>query len=302
MNTQSTQSTQHESITENKNNRLAKILRVGWSLSRITTAVPTGIFFGFILFLLNTPFTTKVWLILISYTIPLMWFLNSWNDIFDQESDALNPKKGSMFYGWPLQKNEISIAIAYGVIGLVIVVTIAILTNNLTIIAATLVGLFLGFAYSTPPFRFKEVPVINYICATAVLPIFIVIGLALDGTISANLLRGFISLELLMIGMTALGEAGDHDFDLEAGDRTVATTFGKRGAILIGWLGWIIGLAVSFNLLPLVFKIYVICTILIITIYLINPKHSIIAAGHKIIFYTSLIPIVIEFTTRLIGT
>jgi len=95
----------------------------------------------------------------IFFTLPANLLVYGVNDIFDQETDALNPKKDS--YENRLQKNEI-VPLFYVIIFLLApFILIEILAGDLPSLLIFLSTLFLLVFYSAPPLRFKNIPLVD---------------------------------------------------------------------------------------------------------------------------------------------
>lgn len=91
----------------------------------------------------------------IYFLIPINIMIYGINDIYDKETDHLNPKKHSYEKKYTINNVYIYaislITSSIGIYG-------AILTNNIVLISFFLFFLFLTLFYSAPPFRFKNIP------------------------------------------------------------------------------------------------------------------------------------------------
>lgn len=102
-----------------------------------------------------------VLLLLIYFMIPANIFIYGINDMFDGDTDEFNSKKDDKEHR--LQNTERSWlqSLVYG--SLVLGIVLAILTPNIKATILFLIFLFLAWAYSSLPFRFKAKPFIDAI-------------------------------------------------------------------------------------------------------------------------------------------
>lgn len=152
------------------------------------------------------------------------------NDIYDYSIDVRNPRKisdgleGTVLL--PIYHRSVRKA-AY--ISSVFIIGIAVLTGTATSTAATTLLVFLGWQYSAPPLRLKEVPIIDSLSNGVMIFLAFFVGFCSSGK------RGLIdvpmnafAVSLCTTGVHALGAVVDFEPDTAAGQRTIATFLGRR--------------------------------------------------------------------------
>ena len=197
-----------------------------------------------------------------SLNFPLVVF--GINDVYDYPSDLRNPRKQSpvALEGGVLPPAYHSfVLMSARLASLFILIVAAIFALSIPpqeaspswispecfqFMAVTTLIVGLGWAYSTPPFRLKERPVLDslsngyvvwlcwalgYTSTGLPLPILSTIlpsGLPSDG-LDENAHKGWL-LAFCTSGVHALGAVADVGADAAAGQKTIATAFGERGA------------------------------------------------------------------------
>ncbi len=173
------------------------------------------------------------YLYLLYFFIPANIFIYGVNDLWDGATDCLNPKKQEkehlLLSGERRSLRILLILVGLFSFGLLFV-------QNWTERAIFLLFLFLSYFYSAPPFRFKEIPVLDfssnmlyimsgifgfYLAASA-LPSPLLIG------------AGFCHIAAMHI----FSAVPDIDCDREAGVRTTAVLVGYTGALLLCLVFW----------------------------------------------------------------
>ena len=97
----------------------------------------------------------------------------------------------------------------------------------------TIMLLFFSWQYSSPPFRFKELPVLDSISNVVIVWVCWALGYISNGRNlflgkeNASASKGWL-LAFCTIGIHALGAAADIEADTIAGQRTIATVLGVR--------------------------------------------------------------------------
>jgi 4-hydroxybenzoate polyprenyltransferase len=194
-------------------------------------------------------------LLLLSF--PFCIFVYGLNDIYDYESDKINPRKG-LVGGIVLQPEYHSFVkhVAFFVISLLFFTSLL----TLNIFNILVVGLLvpLGYFYSAPPVRFKERPpldsIINgigYFFAPFLL------GFSFSGSIFLKAGTGILWIGVCLITAVVMGFHSystiiDYDIDKKIGVKTFATVFGKRSAAFFALFVSI--LALFFANSPILFK------------------------------------------------
>ncbi|WKD57966.1 prenyltransferase [Corynebacterium capitovis DSM 44611] len=240
---------------------IRSILAASRPLSWVNTAVPFAL--GYLL-------ATRSWdwrLVLgfVFFLVPYNIAMYGINDVFDYESDIRNPRKGGV-EGAVLPKSmHRPLLIASAVTTLPFI--IALLFCGTSVSAAWLaLSLFAVYAYSAPPFRFKEIPVLDSVTSSTHFVTPALIGATLT-THHVDPRFAFAAVAFFLWGMAshALGAVQDVNADREGGLTSIATQFGARlttffaaalyvlaallavGLPFSGWLVSLLGLGYAAN-------------------------------------------------------
>jgi len=183
------------------------------------------------------------WILLLFFIAPANLFLYGINDLFDAETDALNPKKQTKEYLLQQKDRQLLKTILF-----VIGILTALLAVQMTLIPLALLCLFmvLSSSYSAPPVRFKSRPFLDSYSNV----LYIIPGL-IGYALFANQLP---PVTVILAGwawaaaMHAYSAVPDIAADARAGLATIATRLGARAtlwfvaahwtffAIIVSWL------------------------------------------------------------------
>lgn len=170
---------------------------------------------------------------LIYFMIPANFYLYGINDLFDRDTDILNPKKGS--------KEVLSLSV--GVKVLVLVIASSLLISLLALIflqglSRIFLGIFVALStiYSAPPIRLKSKALLDsYSNALYAMPLLVGYAQNTNNVPGIDILIASISWSAAMHAFSAIP---DIEYDKKAGLRTVATLLGWRGALLFCAANW----------------------------------------------------------------
>lgn len=203
---------------------LKGILAASRPLSWVNTAVPFAL-----TYLLGQGTTPAVLVIgFLFFLIPYNIAMYGINDVFDYESDIVNPRKGGV-EGAVLPKSmHRPLLIASGATVLPFAVYLFAVGTWQSGVALAL-ALFAVVAYSAPPLRFKEVPVLDSVTSSAHFTLPAVVGAVIGGG-STGMRLGLALIAFFLWGMAshALGAVQDVESDRSGGLRSVATELGAR--------------------------------------------------------------------------
>lgn len=200
-------------------------------------------------------------------TFPANLFLYGVNDLFDEETDALNEKKTSYETRLsPAARGRLIRALHASLVLGVLLATLQTLFISSSVAIVGVAGLLLlGWQYSAPPLRAKARPFID--SASNILYAFpALIGAGVMGATWPDLAwMPLVAGGLWCMSMHAFSAVPDIQADKQAGLATIATTLGKQGTIafcaglylaasllILPALGWI---ALAFGVLYLVLMI-----------------------------------------------
>jgi 4-hydroxybenzoate polyprenyltransferase len=153
------------------------------------------------------------------------------NDVYDYETDRRNPRKlvdgfeGGVLH--PVHHKDVLVA---SYISTILIFLSALATQHRDNILATIPLVIIAWQYSSPPLRFKEIPVLDSISNGCLVSLIWFFGFSQSGSsISEVPLRPIVN-HLCAVGGHALGAVLDYEADAAIGQRTIATTLGRRRA------------------------------------------------------------------------
>lgn len=175
------------------------------------------------------------------FLVPYNLAMYGVNDVYDYESDAANPRKGGVEGALlPPRTHRIVLASA-ALLAAPFVVWLALLGDPASW-AVLALALFAVVAYSAPPMRFKEVPVLDSITSSLHFVLPAAYGLVLAG---ADPTPGLAALLLAFFawgfGSHAFGAVQDVLPDRQAGIRSIATALGARATVRTALAAWLVG-------------------------------------------------------------
>lgn len=151
------------------------------------------------------------------------------NDIFDEESDRLNPEKNPLIEGGAVTSADRGLITRGAAVAALLLLAISFATGNLVNIGATAGLVVLTVIYSAPPLRLKEIPLLD--CTTSALGYLVlpyVIGYSHHGSALEAMTYSFALTALCVAATHAYASIRDIPADTAAGIRTTGTWLGPR--------------------------------------------------------------------------
>jgi 4-hydroxybenzoate polyprenyltransferase len=182
------------------------------------------------------------------FMIPLAFYINGINDVYDAESDRVNPRKsGEGAEGVVLRDEEMSMVLRIAIFIAIIFFGVSIFSLNPTHIFLVFLALFLFFAYSHKLFRLREVPFIDSFVGGAVLCLFpALLAFSLKNPISELPLEIMWAV-LPFMSFHAIAALEDVESDKKAGMNSIAIFLGEKKTKLFS--ACLIGLGLIFAIL-----------------------------------------------------
>ncbi len=187
----------------------------------------------------------EYWLFAFYFLIPANILIYGVNDIFDYETDKLNPKKGTYEALVPPEKNR--------ALWLWIALTNVPFLFFVPLMTATLLSffafLFFAFFYSAPPIRAKARPIIDslfsagHYVATGIFGYYIAGGLGFPAL-------GVIAGLCWTIAMHAYSAVPDIQADTAAKLKTIAIIIGAKRTIYFCWFLYVLAAYLVFESIP----------------------------------------------------
>lgn len=213
---------------------LADLVRASRPLSWINTAYPFAAAY------LLTAGQVDVALVVgtVFFLVPYNLALYGVNDVFDYASDLANPRKGGVEGALLTPRRHRPVLVASVATCVPFVVALVVLGPPVSW-AVLAVSLFALVAYSAPPFRFKEVPVLDSLTSSVHFVSPAVYGLALaQAAPSADTWAVLGAFLLWGMASHAFGAVQDVVPDRAAGIASVATALGAARTVRFALLAW----------------------------------------------------------------
>ena len=211
-----------------------RVLLASRPLSWVNTAYP----FAAAMLLGGAGIDARLVLGTVFFLVPYNLLMYGVNDVFDYASDAANPRKGGAEGALlPPHTHRLVLGLAVGTT-LPFVVALVLLGNPWSWLVLAVV-LFDVVAYSAPPLRWKEVPVLDSLSSSVHFTGPAVYGLVLAGA-EWTVPTVLVLLAFLLWGMAshAFGAVQDIVPDREAGIASIATAFGARTTVRLALGAW----------------------------------------------------------------
>ena len=192
---------------------------------------------GFVaVWLTGSLFDLRALPVLLWLTLPFNLLIYGVNDIYDQDTDAANPRKGSI-EGARIRQSEVRlIAWAVAIVNVPFLVFFLVTLPPLANAAILLyVGVFVF--YSAPPLRFKARPFLDSLSNAAYALPLVIVPLALGVT---PVWPAAIGLMAWSVAKHAFDAVQDIVEDRDAGIETTAVRLGARGTALWSGAWWIV--------------------------------------------------------------
>jgi 4-hydroxybenzoate polyprenyltransferase len=269
----------------------------------IKTSRPAGWLIGPIVFLAgivfgNNTLTVLAFIQLLLLSFPYCLALYGINDIYDYESDQLNPRKDSA-EGVKLDRNHHKIIKITSFFFLAILFVSSLLTLNLLNIISTILLIFFSYFYSASPLRLKERPPLDSI-SNGILYFLtpFLMGYSYSNTFSTTSIIKPLIITCCVIGFHAFSTIMDYSVDKKVGDTTFAVIFGKRGAAITAFFINLTAIIFSpFNSTSINLYLYFTSILYLITIFI--PKEAIARLFFKLVYIGFLITSIYYFFVNI---
>lgn len=214
---------------------IADLLTASRPLSWINTAYPFAAAYWLTTREVDAAFLIGTLFFLVPYNLAMYGI----NDVFDYASDLTNPRKGGAEGAVLRPERHRATLIAAGVSCLPFVVALVVLGPPASWLVLA-VSLFAVVAYSAPPMRFKEVPVLDSVTSSTHFVSPAVYGLVLAGAeLSPTILAVLGAFFLWGIASQAFGAVQDVVPDRAGGIASVATALGAGRTVRLALGAWV---------------------------------------------------------------
>ncbi len=153
------------------------------------------------------------------------------NDTYDYETDRRSKRKNSVIEGYALPKEKHAFVKKACAVAAAAFILFSLTTRNATNISTTIFAVLMAYAYSAPPLRLKEKPIIDSLSNAVAVMVLLMLGFSYGGTMLEFPLK-LVYASMGAAAAHALGALMDYTPDKKAGITTIATFFGKRFAAM----------------------------------------------------------------------
>ncbi|KAM5470190.1 hypothetical protein MauCBS54593_004074 [Microsporum audouinii] len=188
-------------------------------------------------------------LLALAFSFPLCLVLFGVNDVYDHDSDMLNPrKKDTWVDGARLQKADHQFVLSASKVAsvLVLLLTLPAALRSPLVMGYMALTLLIAWTYSAPPLRLKERPVIDSFsngiaCWAAWACGYVCSGDKDLAHYSSDVLRNGLFIFFIGSAFHAMGAYTDQHTDADVGQKTIATALGSRLTLIFTTLCLMIG-------------------------------------------------------------
>lgn len=176
----------------------------------------------------------------IFFLIPYNLLMYGVNDVFDHASDLANPRKGGVEGALIPERMHRATLVTAALVALPFVIALVVLGTPASWVVLAVV-LLAVVAYSAPPLRTKETPVLDSLTSSVHFVGPALYGLVLVGA-SWNLHTWLVLVAFLLWGMAshAFGAVQDVVPDREGGIASIATVFGAANTVRLALAAWVV--------------------------------------------------------------
>lgn len=172
------------------------------------------------------------------FLVPYNLAMYGVNDVFDYASDLANPRKGGVEGALLPPARHRGVLIASALACLPFVVLLVVWGTPLSWLVLA-VSLFAVVAYSAPPFRFKELPVLDSVTSSVHFVSPAAYGVVIGGGVfDAPLVAVLLAFFLWGLASHAFGAVQDVVPDRQAGSVSIATALGAARTVALALAAW----------------------------------------------------------------
>ncbi|MEV8220682.1 prenyltransferase [Microbacterium sp. NPDC077391] len=213
---------------------IGDLLAASRPLSWINTAYPFAAAYLLVAGTLDARWVIGTLFFLVPYNLAMYGI----NDVFDYASDLANPRKGGVEGALLSPQRHRTVLVSSIVLSAPFVVALIVLGSPLSWLILA-ISLFAVVAYSAPPFRFKEVPVLDSITSSIHFVSPAVYGFALaGGAATPGLVAVLTAFFLWGVASHAFGAVQDVVPDREGGISSIATALGAARTVRLALACW----------------------------------------------------------------
>lgn len=187
-------------------------------------------------------------ILLLTFLAPILVF--GVNDVFDYETDSLNPRKLNKFFGGIAEKKYHNFIIKSAILVSVILLLSSVLSLSWLNFFAMIVAISIAWGYSFPGINLKSKPLGDVFSNIVGLGSIAVLGISfgsLDLLFLNVPLERIIGIILSLIMASLLAGLADFESDAKAGITTTAIYIDKKWTVVLGLLSILPLTFINFN-------------------------------------------------------
>ncbi|HSG32843.1 MAG TPA: UbiA family prenyltransferase [Thermodesulfobacteriota bacterium] len=243
---------------------------VGWSIAPLVFL--TGLYYS----KAGLASISSLELVLLSFPYAILLF--GINDIYDHQSDLLNPRKSNI----PIGGEEKRLIVVISGVTAVLMILASALTLNIENIIITSVLLLTSYKYSSGQYRLKEIPVIDSISNGLIFLLVFALGYSFGDTVF-NIPLKIYFVALCVAAIHAFGTVVDYEVDKKVGHNTFCVFVGKRFTLLFIFSAFLSAYYFAEIGRNFINYYFVFCVFLTVIVF-IKPVHRIAYNCFKLLF------------------
>lgn len=224
----------------------------------------------------NLGLISIIQIVLLSF--PFSIILYGINDIYDLDSDKLNPRKELHDF---TESEKILIKRASLLVSMLLIAS-SLVTLNISNLISIILLVSIAYYYSAPPVRLKEMPPLDSISNGLLFFLAFSLGYSFGNDIW-NIPLKIYFVAICVMGIHSFGAVMDYSVDKAAGHKTIAGVFGKRVASIFSSLAFLSALLFANIGRPYINYYFAFCSIIFL-ISAIFPSEKLAAFLFKLIF------------------
>jgi len=246
----------------------------------------------------QAPISLKAILQFLSFSIPFGLFSNGINDIYDYQSDIINPRKTNdntvFVFGKVLDPKYHSFVKRCSLISGLFVFIISVITLNCVNITLVFILLIVTYFYSAPPLRLKNYPPMDLLSLLLAFLVFYLSGYTFGNPflteIPVEKITNLCTWSLGLLGFVTLANMTDYESDKEAKVQNCVVSFGMRANSVFIFLCFLTAsIFVRLEFKPMLYYIYFITIIYCTLIFKPTSKYAKILIYFTILTYLPIL-------------
>lgn len=249
---------------------------------------------GFVYSGAGITFLAVIQAIMMSFPLSMITF--GINDIYDYKTDKLNSRKKNI-EGVVLEKKDHKKVLYSVKICVSFVLSISLVTFNLSNIISVFCLLFFAVFYSAPVFRLKERPPFDSISNGLMAFFAFMVGFSHGKPFFAIDLKIALAA-LCFCGMHAFTTLADYAPDKKAGQKTFAVVFGKRASCIFPLVVFLI--AYFFGRFSSYISVFLFVSSLVFFLNSIKPSEKLAEVSSKLIYVLGIVISAMFFVSNVL--